>query len=291
MTSRWLCCIFGLALACNGEAEGEQPGSAGSSSADAGGGGGSGGSASIDAGPALPVAPMLIDEIRQEPVDKIDLLLMIDNSKSMSDKQEILRSAVPDLVRRLVNPICVDAQGNQYPAPPEVSASCPVGQTREFNPIDDINIGIVSSSLGDVGANVACPAQGYDQYKPDQVDMAHLIGSLERSTAQTNAQGFLEWRAGTTDLSTFNLDFQRMVTEVGEDGCGWEASLESWYRFLVDPVPYRELARVQCRNSTSQALNCIQPATNSDNRILLDDTLLAQRDAFLRDDSLVAIVM
>jgi uncharacterized spore protein YtfJ len=113
MTSRWLCCIFGLALACNGEAEGEQPGSAGSSSADAGGGGGSGGSASIDAGPALPVAPMLIDEIRPEPVDKIDLLLMIDNSKSMSDKQEILRSAVPDLVRRLVNPICVDAQGNQ----------------------------------------------------------------------------------------------------------------------------------------------------------------------------------
>ncbi|MEY4544318.1 MAG: hypothetical protein RL685_513 [Pseudomonadota bacterium] len=48
-------------------------------------------------------------------------------------------------------------------------------------------------------------------------------------------------------------NFQRMVTEVGEDGCGWEASLESWYRFLIDPVPYGELVRVMCRNSTSQA--------------------------------------
>jgi hypothetical protein len=35
----------------------------------------------------------------------------------------------------------------------------------------------------------------------------------------------------------------------------------------------------------------VQQATDSDNRILLDTTLLAQRDEFLRDDSLVAIIM
>jgi hypothetical protein len=243
---------------------------------------------------------IFVDKITQTSVDKIDLLFMIDNSISMSDKQEVLRAAVPDLVSRLVNPICVDSAGNQFPGPAEGTTACPLGPmgqtlTQEFNPIKDINIGIVSSSLGDVGANVACPAQpNHPKYKPDQVDMAHLLGSLERSTAQTNAQGFLEWRvgaAGGTDLSTFNRNFQNMVREVGEDGCGWEASLESWYRFLVDPVPYDELARVQCRNSTSQALNCVQPSTDSNNRILLDTTLLAQRDAFLRDDSLVAIIM
>src|SRR5688500_8961314 len=38
--------------------------------------------------------------------DKLDLLFMIDNSISMSDKQEILRLAVSDLMDRLVNPIC-----------------------------------------------------------------------------------------------------------------------------------------------------------------------------------------
>ena len=42
---------------------------------------------------------------------KIDLLLMIDNSRSMADKQEILGAAVPDLVERLANPPCVDPSG------------------------------------------------------------------------------------------------------------------------------------------------------------------------------------
>ncbi|MEO8184701.1 MAG: hypothetical protein ABI895_38320 [Deltaproteobacteria bacterium] len=238
---------------------------------------------------------IFVDRITQTSVDKIDLLFMIDNSISMSDKQAILGAAVPDLVSRLVNPICVDAAGNQFPAPPEGSTTCPAGQTQEFNPIKDINIGIVSSSLGDVGANVACPEMGFPKYKPDQIDMAHLIGSLTRGrNSGANAQGFLEWRAGganPTDLSTFNLNFQKQVTAVGEQGCGWEASLESWYRFLIDPVPYQQLARVPCRGSTSTANNCVQPATGPDSRILLDTALLAQRDAFLRDDSLVAIIM
>jgi hypothetical protein len=227
--------------------------------------------------------------------DKIDLLFMIDNSISMSDKQSILRAAVPDLVSRLVNPICVDAGGTAYPPPPDGSSSCPAGQSRQFRPVSDINIGIVSSSLGDVGANVACPGLGFLRYVPDQVDMAHLMGSLDRGRAMgANAQGFLEWRVGgsnPTDPSVFSVNVQKQVSAVGEHGCGWEAQLESWYRFLIDPLPYAQLARVQCPGSLSGSANCVQPATGPDNRILLDATLLSQRDAFLRDDSLVAIIM
>jgi len=235
---------------------------------------------------------IFVDKITQTSVDKIDLLFMIDNSISMSDKQEILRAAVPDLVTRLVNPICVNSAGDQRPPPPAGSTTCTdPGFTQEFNPIKDINIGIVSSSLGDVGANVACPAQGFPRFVADRVDMAHLMGSLPRSIAQSNNAGFLEWRAGTTEIGDFNRNFQQMVRDVGEDGCGWEASLESWYRFLVDPVPYKELAKVQCRGSQSTAQNCVQPATGTDNRILLDQALLDQRAAFLREDSLVSIIM
>jgi hypothetical protein len=51
---------------------------------------------------------IFVDRITQTSVDKIDLLFMVDNSRSMTDKQEILRLALPDLVSRLVNPICVD---------------------------------------------------------------------------------------------------------------------------------------------------------------------------------------
>jgi hypothetical protein len=162
--------------------------------------------------------------------------------------------------------------------------------------VSDINIGIVSSSLGDVGANVACPADpSAVKYKPDQADMGHLMGSLSRGVGTgANAQGFLQWRVGganPTDPEAFSSNVQQEVSAVGEDGCGWEAQLESWYRFLIDPVPYKQLARVQCAGSASAAPNCVQPATSADNRILLDDTLLAQRAAFLRDDSLVAIIM
>jgi hypothetical protein len=66
-----------------------------------------------------------------------------------------------------------------------------------------------------------------------------------------------------------------MVTAVGEDGCGYEASLESWYRFLIDPAPY---GSIKIENSVVT-------------RVGTDDTLLQQRAAFLRPDSMVAIVM
>lgn len=240
---------------------------------------------------------IFVDKITQTSVDKIDLLFMIDNSISMSDKQDILQLAVPDLVSRLVNPICVDSLGNQEPAPaPGGTGTCRQGFSQEFNPINNINIGVVSSSLGDVGANAACPPEGYPNYVPDRVDLAHLMGSLKRGE-QLNGdtpEGFLAWRAGAagnSNITDFNRNFQTMVRAVGENGCGWEASLESWYRFLVDPFPYRQLARVQCPNSSAQGANCVQPSTDMNNRILLDDVLLAQRAAFLRPDSLVAIIM
>jgi hypothetical protein len=121
------------------------------------------------------------------------------------------------------------------------------------------------------------------------------MGSLARGGGTgANAQGFLEWRVGganPTDPGTFSSNLQKQVSAVGERGCGWEAQLESWYRFLIDPVPYQQLARVTCRGSSSSVQNCVQPATDVNDRILLDDALLTQRDAFLRDDSLVAIIM
>ena len=65
--------------------------------------------------PVTPATPqttnVYISQIRQTGVDKIDLLFMIDNSISMSDKQQILAQAVPVLVQRLITPNCVRADG------------------------------------------------------------------------------------------------------------------------------------------------------------------------------------
>lgn len=234
---------------------------------------------------------LIVDKIAQDRVDKIDLLFMVDNSVSMADKQVILQDAVPDLVGRLVNPVCVEtATGMQNqgvtPADPEVE--CPEGYGREFEPILDINIAVITSSLGGFGATSnACKN---DVTTSDQKeDMAHLVGSLPRgqaalagaTTADVGGLGFLEWRgAGRDDLETA---FQGLVSAAGEFGCGYEASLEAWYRFLVDPEPYLELTPVSCSAGGTDT-NCRAPSG-------IDQAVLAQRAAFLRPDSLVAVVM
>ncbi|MEY2937022.1 MAG: hypothetical protein RL033_7771 [Pseudomonadota bacterium] len=219
--------------------------------------------------------------ISRDSVERIDLLFMIDNSASMSDKQLILETAVPDLVDRLANPVCIDAQGGQHPAAPP-GQRCPEGQRREFRAVTDIHVGIVSSSLGDAGAQDGCVGD-------DKQDDAHLVGSLPRaSSARSNQWGFLSWDE-STEPQLFQRDFRALVRSVGESGCGYEASLESWYRFLADPAPYAAYDKEPCAaGSNSQ---CTVPRRGPDGQPLLDETLLAQRRAFLRPDSLLAIVL
>ena len=76
---------------------------------------------------------------------------MIDNSASMGDKQAYLAQAVPELVTRFVTPDCIDAaSGTDYgPSTPGLDGvpTCAQG-ALEFPPVEDMHIGIVSSSLG-----------------------------------------------------------------------------------------------------------------------------------------------
>jgi len=192
--------------------------------------------------PVAPAKPetsnVFVDQLVQTAVDKIDLLFMIDNSVSMADKQEILKSAVPLLLRRLVQPNCLDAQGHATGA----FGTCTGDTTPEFNPIGDIHIGIVSSSLGAHGGSVCATAATPDDHLDDK---AHLIGSVRTGVASWNNSGFLAWDQngkknnppGESNPTALNMAFSSMIGAVGEHGCGYEASLESWYRFLVDPEP------------------------------------------------------
>ena len=64
---------------------------------------------------------------------------------------------------------------------------------------------------------------------------------------------------------------------VQQHGCGLEAQLESWYRFLVQPDPY-DTIQLSTDNPPRASLNGV------------DATLLKMRHDFLRPDSLVAII-
>lgn len=267
-----------LLLAC-GSGSGRAPdGDAGSGSVGSAGSSGQGGSGGTSSSTPSPVA-----------TQQMDLLLLVDNSISMGDKQELLAQALPELLERLTNPPCIDEAGSAS-ALPALDQGCPQGYRHQFAPVTDLHVGFISSSLADGGANVACQAEGQPRHRPGVADMAHLIGSLPRGERLgANAQGFLEWREGD-DVGQLSVAAQELLRAVGDDGCGWEASLESWYRFLVDPEPYRSLVRQPCPDSASVEPNCVALEQVA-GRVALDEALLAQRAAFLRPASLLSIVM
>ncbi len=212
-------------------------------------------------------------------VDKIDIVLVIDNSSSMADKQTILAKAVPDLVDRFVNPLCI-LDGAPIPEADQPGSPidpCPGDSRREFPPIVDIHVGIISSSLGAFG--------GFGCDTATTNDAGHLLSRVSSGSAQTyQGMGFLAWDptmkldpAGETDKAALQSSLTAMVEGVGQVGCGYEMPLEAAYRFLVDPAPYASLEH--------------DGSTGPNRRVGLDQDLLDQRAAFLRPDSLVALIV
>lgn len=250
--------------------------------------------------------------------NRVDLLLAIDNSRSMADKQALLAETIPDLVARFLSPRCLVTASPDQTQPRLADGSCPTGTTSEIIPVTDMHIGIVTSSLGGGGAEqpggspICAPSASemvFNKYNAHNDDKAHLVNRKRPTMA--NATGiedpvadavaidgsggnFLAWLpnvpsnaskskpnvAGLTDSPTVVAEFQALVTGAGESGCGLEAQLESWYRFLIQPDPYEAIA--------------INPDPNGGppkaTLVGIDATLLKQRHDFLRPDSAVVIV-
>ncbi len=232
-----------------------------------------------------PVAPstpttknLFVDTVKEQSVDKIDLLFMIDNSISMADKQQILAQAVPELVDRLINPIqvCSNDSGATIPA---VGGACsgqyPNGPSQEFKPVNDIHIGVITSSLGGHGNPTNfCNPQGPDaKAGATNDDKGHLLPKVRSGLTSFNNMGFLAFDG--TNGAQVKTEFTNYVTAAGEQGCGFESSLEAWYRFLVDPAPPQS---VTVKNNYATPTG-------------VDNEVLTERKNFLRDNSLVAIIM
>ncbi|NUQ73539.1 MAG: hypothetical protein HUU21_08290 [Polyangiaceae bacterium] len=233
----------------------------------------------------------IVERLTQSSVDKIDLVLGIDNSRSMADKQQILELAIPDLVKGLVNPRCLDQNGVPAAMQPTGPVDpCPIaGTKREFEPVVDIHIGIISSSIGGHGAD-SCPDQENNTCAPNpnftNNDKGHLVARSDEcgggDVPTYENKSFLAWDPkqkltppGEGNLDNLVVSLRNMVIGTGQIGCGYEAQLESWYRFLIDPEPYEKITAIDGK-ATPEGL---------------DQTLLAQRADFLRPDSLLAIIM
>jgi hypothetical protein len=220
----------------------------------------------------------------REAFRKIDLLFVVDNSISMADKQRIFADAVPVLLRRLISPLCIDAEGN----PTGEFSPCPSG-AAEFRAIDDIHVGVITSSLGNHGGEVCVPNPA-DVVPRTLNDRAELLPGVRGGLYSYDDSGFLVWDPRTprpfpdphpgvssheTSADEFIGDFASHVRTAGERGCGYEASLEAWYRFLVDPEPVAEV--------TNDGSGVVRGPVNA--------VVLEQRARFLRHDSLLAVVV
>ena len=224
-------------------------------------------------------------------VDKIDLLLGIDNSRSMADKQEILSLALADLVNSLTNPPCYDPVNPASTAQPaSPNDACPTGMRRQFLPINDIHIGIVSTSIGGHGSDscpntetASCSGGAENTSNNDRGRLITRTDTCSGGTVPTyQNKGFLAWDPtqklqppGESSTAALTNGIKDLVIGAGQIGCGYEAPLESWYRFLVDPEPYSSIVAENGKAAPQG----------------IDNVLLEQRAAFLRPDSLLAILM
>ena len=261
---------------------GASTGSGGSGGTPGSGGvtGGVAGSSGTGGAPA----PYVTTSFRDTKITKVDLLFMIDNSSSMADKQGILASAVPELVDQLIEPNCVDQTSGKVVGR-AMGGKCAAG-VLAFEPIKDIHIGVISSSLGSHGAPGVCDDAIDIRAEPHNNDRAHLLtrGLGGANIPTFSSKGFLFYNpnvAGAlTSSSAVATPFTDLVKGVGQHGCGYEASLESVHRFLIDPEPYDTIAIDRSIGGFGQA-----------ELRGTDQALLQQRADFLRPDSLVSVVL
>ena len=249
-------------------------GEAGTDDGVGGASGSSGSAGSSGVGGAEQYPP--IDLGPQAKSDKLDVLFVVDSSVSMADKQNILNVSLPNFVARLANPPCVDAQGQPVSTQPTSgSVACATG-SRARPPVKDMHFGVITTSLGSRGGDVCATTTSADDHLDDR---AELLPSQRSNLPSYGNAGYLAYDAaglaGVADLDGVIADLQAVVSAAGEHGCGYEAPLEAMYRFLVDPEPPLSVEKV---GSVTTPIG-------------INQTLLAQRKAFLRPDSAVAIVI
>lgn len=208
--------------------------------------------------------------------DKLDLLFVVNNGAGMADKQIILAKSLPAFITRLVNPRCVDGAGHALAKQPAAGTdACPGGQ-REFQPVTDMHLGVITSSIGAHGGDL-CDGPAGSELNPN--DRAQLLPTVRDGLPSYQGSGFLSFDAtgehGLSEVAGLISDLQTTVLATGNSGCKFQAPLEAMSRFLIAAKPPK----------------AIQVASGEAHSSGVNDELLAQRAAFLRPDSALAIVL
>lgn len=157
--------------------------------------------------PVVPGEPTPLERLAMEGIavhGASDVLLVVDDSISMGDKQRLFADA---LAKELQDVVCVNADGEVVPLRETSKGLSCYGI--------DPRIGMITTSLA-AGGNAEC----------DVGRGGHLV-------PLPNGEAFLDRGADREGLESW-------ILSAGEAGCGYESTLEAMYRFLIEPRPLSE---------------------------------------------------
>jgi hypothetical protein len=160
--------------------------------------------------PTKPDAGSVQQRAPERPIDKVDLLFVVDNSNSMADKQLALKAQLPKLISSLTS-------GKRWS-----------GDPNPFPPVKDLHVGVVSTDMGVPGvANTfGCDPNGGDDGR-----LQHTPKPDAAANCSPDYPPFLSYSEGVanrpdSDGVRFVSDFQCVAT-LGTGGCGFEEQLEA----------------------------------------------------------------
>ena len=150
----------------------------------------------------------------EKAIKNVDILVVIDKSKSMLHEQANLAREMPKLVKALITG---DRDGNGV---------------KEFTPAESVHLGVVTSDLGLPGMDVRdnpdpinCVGQGDDGI------LYHKGNPSIDPTCKASYPTFISHKTGTDDPGKTAADFGCML-QVGPNGCGFEQPLEAALKAL-----------------------------------------------------------
>ncbi|MBI5501196.1 MAG: hypothetical protein HY907_13200 [Deltaproteobacteria bacterium] len=146
--------------------------------------------------------------VEQVGVIRVDIVVLVDNSGSMSQEQAALTQRFPELIRELIDPEINPETGRPF-----------------HPPVEDLNIGVISSDMGTAGYRVSTCAIS------DVGDNGCFRSTPSPAVLDCEATypAFLsrnETNAAIYDADTMAHDFTCIAT-LGTQGCGFEQQFKA----------------------------------------------------------------
>jgi hypothetical protein len=184
-----------------------------------------------------PINPCLVSTVSRKVtvtgINKVDLLFMVDNSASMTSKQNSLKAQFP----RMIQVLSTGMRTGNDPYP--------------FPPVRDMHLAVVSSDMGVVGQSgiMGCDPNGGDD------------GRLQYTSSgdpgcQASYPPFLSYDATRDNPMQIGVDFE-CIASLGSLGYNYENQLESAFKALRNSrCPDRSRRRPRPARNERGGVNC-----------------------------------